>query len=231
MSSQPNQSLIDGLACLQFLATARKPVGSREMARSLNLDNMRANRLLKTLADIGLAQQDAKKKYSIGPGIHALTAQSLYGSSVLKQALPLIQKLPYQGVTVALGVLWHGHVTYLYHGEIGENIEQGIGRIGLVPALNSSIGKLLLSYEDDDVIEELRTSSEKNHPKTALFKEIKGIRKNGYAEIRPESGGVSLAIPIGEPALMGLALAGVPADESIKPYIKSLEAIRDQISL
>jgi|SaaInlStandDraft_1057018.scaffolds.fasta_scaffold06040_7 DNA-binding IclR family transcriptional regulator len=231
MSSQPNQSLIDGLACLQFLASARKPVGSREMARDLDLDNMRANRLLKTLASIGLAQQDAKKKYSIGPGIHALTAQSLFGSSILKQALPLIQQLPYKGVTVALGVLWRGHVTYLYHGEIGETIEKGIGRIGLVPALNSSIGKLLLSYEDDETIEDLRSSSEKHHLKGPLFKEMKKIRKNSYAEIHPESGGVSLALPIGDPPVMGLALAGVPIEERIEPYLQSLENIRDQISL
>ena len=231
MSSQPNQSLIDGLSCLQMLASSRKPVGSRELARSLALDNMRANRLLKTLADIGLAQQDSKKKYSIGPGIHALTAQSLYGSRVLKQTLPLIQELPYRGITVALGVLWRGHVTYLYHGEIGESIEKGIGRIGLIPALNSSVGKLLLSFEEDIHIEELRVSSESNHPKVPLFKEIKNIRKNGYAEIRPEGGGVSLAIPIGEPPVMGLALAGVPADESVEPYLKSLKAIRAQITL
>ncbi len=80
MSSQPNQSLIDGLSCLQLLASSRKPVGCRELARNLDLNPMRANRLLKTLAEIGLAQQDQKKKYSIGPGIHALTAQALFGS-------------------------------------------------------------------------------------------------------------------------------------------------------
>jgi DNA-binding IclR family transcriptional regulator len=231
MSSQPNQSLIDGLACLQLLASARKPSGSREMARNLDLDNTRVNRLLKTLASIGLAQQDSKKKYTIGPGIHALTAQSLFGSSILKQTLPLIQELPYKGVTVALGVLWRGHVTYLYHGEIGENIEKGIGRIGLVPALNSSIGKLLLSYEDDETIEGLRVNSDRHPHKGPLFKEIKMIRKNSYAEIRSEQGGVSLALPIGEPPVMGLALAGIPAGKSIEPYLDSLKNIRDQILL
>lgn len=231
MSSQSNQSLIDGLTCLQFLASARNPVGSREMARSLGLDNMRVNRLLKTLAQIGLAQQDAKKKYSIGPGIHALTAQSLFGSRVLKEALPLIEQLPFKGVTVALGVLWREHVTYLYHGEIGDNIEKGLGRIGLVPALNSIIGKCLLSFKEDEVIEELRANSEKSIPKGKLFKDIKKIRKQGFAELQPESGGVSLALPIGEPAVMALALVGIPSDAPTEPFRESLESIRSQISL
>jgi hypothetical protein len=45
----------------------------------LNLNSVRVNRLLKTFADIGLATQNQKKKYSIGPGIHTLTVQILFG--------------------------------------------------------------------------------------------------------------------------------------------------------
>ena len=57
MSSQPNKSLIDGLACLQALAMQPEPVACRALARELDLNVMRANRLLRTLADVGLAHQ------------------------------------------------------------------------------------------------------------------------------------------------------------------------------
>lgn len=230
MSSQPNQSLIDGLDCLQFLASSRQPVGCREAARALALDPMRANRLLKTLATIGLARQDEKKKYAIGPGIHALTAQALFGSSVLKQALPLIKEMDHPGLTVAIGVLWRGYVTYLFHGVIDKGVEQGIGRIGLVPCLNSSIGRLLLAYETDEEIEQIRMNSEKKITKRALFASVKAIRKQHYAVVESDRN-VGLAVPIGRPPAMGIALAGIPASDDLEPYIKELTAISKKIAL
>jgi DNA-binding IclR family transcriptional regulator len=230
MSSQPNQSLIDGLGCLQFLASARNPVGCRELARRLDLNPMRANRLLKTLAEIGLAQQDAKKKYAIGPGIHALTAQSLFGSSVLKQALPLIKAIDHPGLTVAIGVLWRGHVTYLYHGSVDEGLEHGIGRIGLVPCFNSSIGRLLLAYEADSEIERLHSSAESGMTKQQLLAAIRKIRKQGYAVVGKEPT-VGLAVPIGMPPAMGIALAGIPANHDLDEYVRELNDISNRIVL
>src|SRR5687768_12021147 len=78
--SQANQSIIDGISVLQALATSEEPVGSRELARRLGLENTRVNRLLKTLAAIGMAEQNVVRKYSPGPGMHVLAAQSLYAS-------------------------------------------------------------------------------------------------------------------------------------------------------
>lgn len=230
MSSQPNQSLTDGIACLQFLATSRKPIGCRELARSLALNPMRANRLLRTLAEIGLAQQDQKKKYSVGPGVHALTAQSIFGSAVLKQALPLIKEIKHKGMLVALGVLWRGHVTYLYHGSVDEGLEHGIGRIGLIPCFNSSIGRLLLSYEEDVEIERLRRGSDAKVGKRELMAATRKIRKQGYAVVEGDTS-VGLAVPVGSPAVMGLALAGIPIDNDLEPYIKELKDISERIEV
>jgi len=232
MSSQPNQSLIDGLACLQYLASSRKPVGCREMARDLNINHMRSNRLLKTLADIGLAQQDKKKKYFIGPGIHALTAQAIFGSSILKQALPLIKAIPCKGITVALGVLWRGNVTYLFHGKVGEGLDQGIGRIGLIPYYRSTIGMLLLSYEEDEVIKELHKNTESGITEKSLMADINKIRKNNYC-IKTHDGSedIGLAYPIGLPPRIGIAFAGIPGNEDIKVYQSELKNISDKIIL
>jgi DNA-binding IclR family transcriptional regulator len=231
MSSQPNQSLIEGLACMQFLATAGDPVGTRELARRLDLNPMRANRLLKTLADIGLAQQDAKKRYSIGPGVHALTAQTMYGSKILNKALPLIKKIQFKKLTIAIGVLWREKVTYLYHGQVGMNIEEGIGRIGLVSFEQSSIGMLLASELDDESVKKLFKSIQINTTQKKFISEIKKIRKQKYAVV--ESHGahshLSLALPIGKPVVAAIALSGIPTNKSLKPYMQELTQLVDEL--
>ncbi len=50
LNAQPNHSLIDGFNVLQALASIDEPIGGRKLARLLDLEPTRANRLLKTLA-------------------------------------------------------------------------------------------------------------------------------------------------------------------------------------
>src|SRR5687767_1336816 len=118
--AQPNQSLIDGLTVLQALAVAAGPVGGRALARELNLEPTRVNRLLKTLAFLGMAEQTSDRKYFPGPGMHILAARALYGSGLVTRAMPYLEQLVarYDRV-VALGVLWRDQVSYLYHWQPG----------------------------------------------------------------------------------------------------------------
>lgn len=233
MSSQPNQSLIDGLACLQLLASVKEPIGGSELARRLELNGMRANRLLKTLANIGLAQQNKKSKYSIGPGIHTLTAQALFGSNLLNKILPEIKKISHTGMTIAVGVLWREHVTYLFHGVIGEDLEKGLGQIGLYPFHKSSIGMLLLSHERDEYIKNLLERLELGGDTEELFTSIKKIRKDKFALVKSENKPphFSLALPIANPVVASIAISGIPTTEDITPYINELRDTIKRIEL
>jgi len=150
LNAQPNQSLIDGIATLQALATSPEPVGCRELARRLDADPTKINRLLKTLAYLGIARQTANRKYTAGPGMHVLAAQSLFASGLIRRALPVLEGLRRFGHTVALGVLWGDSVSYLFHAPPGIEASRGLGRIGLLPATTSGIGIVLLSELDDD---------------------------------------------------------------------------------
>ncbi len=38
MSSQPNQSLIDGIRCLQYLVSSDRAIGCRELARLMDIN-------------------------------------------------------------------------------------------------------------------------------------------------------------------------------------------------
>src|SRR3569832_2831769 len=128
-NAQPNQSLIEGITTLQALATSPEPVGCRELARRLQADPTKINRLLKTLAYLGIARQTANRKYTAGPGMHVLAAQSLFASVLIRRALPELEALRRFGHTVALGVLLGVNVSYLFHAPPGIVASRGRGRI------------------------------------------------------------------------------------------------------
>ena len=99
--AQPNQSIIMGVTVLQEVVTANIPLGSREVARRHNLEHSRVNRVFGTLVHIGIRRQDDRKKFSAGPGIHALSARSLHASGLVPGCLGPLSELLRPGATVA----------------------------------------------------------------------------------------------------------------------------------
>lgn len=184
MPAQPNQSLADGVALLGVLCSGNGSIGSRELARQMGWEPTRANRLLGTLRDLGLAEQDAERRYRPGPGVHLLAAQCLHGSGLLAAAIPVIRELRQPTLGFAMGVLWQGKVCYLLHAGAGKPIEEGMRRSNLFPADESSIGMML----------EAATSGPTRTPAA----EIAAIRARGFAIQRNtdgRTGSVAVAIP------------------------------------
>ena len=213
MSAQPNQSLIDGIATLQALASAAEPVGCRELSRTLGIDATKVNRLLKTLAYLGIARQTANRKYTAGPGMHVLAAQSLFASGLLRRALPELEKLRRFGHTVAMGVLWNDSVSYLFHAPPGLEASRGLGRIGLLPATTSGIGIALLAELDDDDVRQLyRDQDIPQFPGgiDTLLGKLAEVRNLGYARVHvaDDRDHHIVAITTGDPAHAGIAMSG-----------------------
>lgn len=162
----------------------------------LGLEPTRVNRLLKTLAFVGLAQQDGNRKYLPGPGIHALAAQSLRGSGLIRRALAPLESLFDLELQVALGVLWGDQVCYLYHHSPGEAAAQGIGREPLYPAHSSGLGQVLLAELSDDEIRSLYANADERQRvapgredvvlegENGLLHQLAGVRAQGYAVTR-----------------------------------------------
>lgn len=186
LNAQPNQSLIDGIATLQALANADRPVGNRELARQLGLEPTRVNRLLRTLVYLGVANQTANRKYTPGPGMHVIAAQSLYASGLLRRALHPLEMLMDRGYLVALGVLWRDSVAYLFHADPNLKHKRGVvGSYALYPATQSGIGMALMADMDADEIVEIYQDrpSIPNFPEglDQLMAELDRIRARGYA--------------------------------------------------
>ncbi len=226
--AQPNQSLIDGLTVLQALAVSQGPVGGRALARELNLEPTRVNRLLKTLAYLGMARQTPDRKYLPGPGMHVLAAQSLYGSGLVRRAIPVLERLAQFGRVVALGVLWRDQVSYLYHWEKGLLSVQAVGRLNVYPASMSSIGRVIMARLPESAVRELYAG--RDIPLFPggiedLLHALRREREQGYAFVvqRPEPFSSSLAVPLGEPPFAGIALGGGVPPEKVAEYVVELK--------
>lgn len=232
LPKQPNQSLIDGLECISSLASAGRVLGARELARELGLEPTRVHRLLKTLSHIGVCAQDSKGKYYPGPGIYLLAAQSLYASPLLKKALCLIPKLRKFKMISAIGVLWRDKVSYLYHNEPSISFEKSIGRVSVYPASKSAIGMVLLSEKTDDEIKKIYSGKKIDGYEnriSKLLEHICEIRKAKWALVQQENGFKSFAVPVGNPALFGIALSGKIKKNEEKKILSALFDISEKI--
>lgn len=234
LNAQPNQSLIDGIATLQALATSPEPVGCRELARRLDADPTKINRLLKTLAYLGIARQTANRKYTAGAGMHVLAAQSLFASGLINRALPILEGLRRFGHTVALGVLWGDSVSYLFHAPPGIEASRGLGRIGLLPATTSGIGMVLLSeLEDDEVRDIYRDKDIPMFPEgiEQLLAKLAEIRRLGYARVHvaDERDHHVVAVSTGDPAHAGIALSGWIPEAATEPLVAALREAAPEI--
>lgn len=225
MTAQPNQSLINGITCLQTVVAAGHPIGSREVSRLLQDDHTRTSRLLSTLASIGLLEKTPQRKYQPGPALHVLAAQSLHGSMLLTCALPHLAKLMNRGMTVALGVLWQRQVCFLFHCKPGQPLEESIGRHQLHPADRSSVGLALLAHSTPEPKHRFpRTvwEAEPTMPVTNLDPVLLGVKRLGYARLRfADRGILSVGLPLGNPPFAALALSG-PWEASETPRVVSL---------
>ncbi len=234
-NAQPNQSLIDGITTLQALASSAEPVGCRELARRLRASPTKINRLLKTLAYLGIARQTSNRKYTAGPGMHVLAAQSLFASGLIRRALPALEALRRFGHTVAMGVLWNDNVSYLFHAPPGIEASRGLGRIGLLPATTSGIGIVLLSQLGDDEVRELY--QDRDIPMfpdgvDALIAQLEATRANGYARVHVADARDHhiVAIAMGEPVHAGIAMSGWIPESATDELVKALREAATEIS-
>lgn len=211
MSSQPNQSLIDGIRCLQYLVSSGRAIGCRELARLMGINTTRVNRLLMTMASIGLTMQDEQRRYLPGPGIHALAAQAIRGSALFSQALPLLESYAPKDIVVAMGVLWEDQVIYIYHSEPGTQVTQALAGFHMLPAWQSVIGMALLAAETDEALQKRFVAEQWQQ----LAPHVAQQRAEGRVVWHHDDGEISMAKPLGAHSA-ALAFAGMwQVDETV----------------
>jgi DNA-binding IclR family transcriptional regulator len=236
--SQLNLSLIDGIEVLQGLASYEEPVGCRELARYLELDTTRVNRLLRTLVFVGFARQTKDRKYTTGPAMLVLAAQGLFSSGVTQKAIKPLEELRAYGLVVAMGVLWHDKVTYIYHSLPNMGTESPLGRLGYFPATECGVGMSLLAELDDEELAHLYLGKEvPGYPGgfDSLMDCIKEIRLNKFVRIETQykthlpHHTITLAVNVKGAMHSAIALSGWIPDEATDELVKSLKQIASDI--
>lgn len=223
LPAQVNQSLRGGIECLFQLVSADYPMGCSDMADALGMELTRVNRLLGTLAAMGIARRTRDRKYIPGPGLHLLSALSMRGSHLLSTGLPVLKKLAEQTASgVALGVLWQTQVCYLFHGKTGD-LDAAIAPGNLYPAEQSSIGRMLLSHRPDN---DVRGRFTDHADLDGFIKQLTTIRKQGYS---PAPDGKSLAVAVDQPPIAALAVMNPVAGQCPESLIQYLHAAAEEI--
>lgn len=219
--AQINQSLMHGIDILMQLAISNEPLGSREVARQLGMEPTHVNRMLGTLAHMGMARRTADRKYTAGNGIHVMAALTMRSSNLVRVAGPHLNALAKQtGAMVAMGVLWRTEVCYLYHGNSPRTLEPGITKGRLYPARISSIGLSLLALKDDVSVRSLYPEDKE------LPMELAKIRKLGYAI--GHTGSLAVLIGDGVAALALYERPATGADDA--KYLDALRRAADAIA-
>jgi DNA-binding IclR family transcriptional regulator len=225
LPSQPILGLIDGMEVLQLLASEARPISGLEISKELNIEKTKVNRILKTLAYIGFTMPVSNRKYTLGPAIHVLSAQLLHGSGLIKNALKYLVELTELNVVVAMGVLWRDKVTYIYHWQPGFLPTEGLGRMDLFPATQSSIGLALLAGKSDEEIVRIIQVDETipgQSSKEEFFSAIDFVRREGYAKAMFENH-QSIGIKLGVPGYAAIALAHIENKLPMEEYLKILK--------
>ena len=232
---QLNRSLIDGIATLQALTLADQPVGCRELARRLEMDTTRVNRFLKTLTLIGVARQTRNRKYTTGPGIHVLAAQSLFASQLLRVSMEPLESLKRYGLIVALGILWRDNVTYLYHANPDTPAAEALGRIGLYPATASGVGMALLARQEESTVEKTYGNKEIPHFPEGLDElkaQLEVIRRQGYAYVQTHNADQhTVSVAVGDPAVCAVAVSGWIPPAATAELVTVLGSVADDIKV
>lgn len=184
-----SQALCKGLDTLKVLSSKRS-VGVTEVAEAIGVNKSTAFRILKTLQEYNMAEQDpVTNRYKLGPAILMMTDRFAKNIFILDMAKPLMINLVEEmGESCHLCILSNGEVVMIE--QIATKYRYGNNsKIGIKEPLHaSSVGKCLVAFSKKDLREKLiqNNSYEIYNDKTiknqAEFKvEIEKIRMQGFA--------------------------------------------------
>jgi DNA-binding IclR family transcriptional regulator len=228
------QSVDRAARILKLLASGPRRLGVSEIAHRLGLARPTVHGLLQTLQSHGFVEQDRDSdKYQLGAGLlhlgnSYLDLNELRGRSIV-HAERLAQRT---GASVRVGVL-HGPAVVVVHHVFRPDDAFQVLEVGAqLPAHASALGKALLAYGEDGLVDDLlaeplaKLTRRTLTTGAALRKELDAVRDRGVAKERDEAvlGEASLAAPIFDHAGHAVGAIGVVGDtDAILPRAPSRE--------
>lgn len=242
-----NNTLVKGLQVLEALARSGRPLGVSELALMLQMGKSNVHRLLQALIQLRYVVKDEStsgylaslKVWELGNRLSQRLAVQHAAQMRMSELLESTRE------TVNLAVLDSFEVVYLYRLESPEPVRTYSAIGGRAPAHCVSLGKVLLAWQPETVLEEMAARGLGRYtPNTidggpAFLREMERVRKQDYAVNRGEWHETvwGVAAPIRDSVGTVIAAIGISGPSSrIKPSrIKSLATLvcraADAISL
>jgi IclR family KDG regulon transcriptional repressor len=182
-------------------------LGLNEITRKTGIAKSTVFRILSTLVELGYVLREENRAFRISPTLGDLVSEKAAHETLRFLAVPLMLELRNQyGETVNLGVRHFEKVTYLevVPSEFALRLEEIRGHS--VPAHCSALGKAILAFSPQNIVEdlvrgqelEIVTQNTISNPDEFLT-EIKRVRNAGFAFDRGEHS--LLAVCVGAPIL------------------------------
>jgi DNA-binding IclR family transcriptional regulator len=208
---------------LEAIAAEGQGVGTREMARRLEMNVATVHNIARTLQARGYLRQNPQtKRFEIGSRLMLISRHSQYLNALSRAGKSIVQQVATTlDESIMLAALDHGHVVNLHYipgsGALRVAEPEDITEV----AHCTASGKLMLAQmTSDELLQYLDHYKLKNHtPQTitrrsVLVEEINQIRQKGFSLSCDElcDGVSALAVPINDPwgKVIAAIGAGVP---------------------
>lgn len=200
-----SEALARGLRVLTAFDASRPRMTLAEVARGVDLPRATVRRSLWTLVALGYVRLDGRS-FELTPRVLTLAGAYLSASSISTVLQPACEALcDAVGMSTSVAVL-DGEEAVMIARAVPNKLMVLEVAIGYrVPALHSSLGRVLLSALDDAALDEF-LASHAPHPSTSfsvtdvetLRSRIRAVRDDGYAYVDREAeyGYRSIAVPV-----------------------------------
>jgi len=220
------QSLARGLAVISCFDAEHMSMTLSEVAARTELSRATARRFLLTLQELGFVRSDGKH-FELTSKVLQLGYAYLSSATLPQLIEPVLEDLSAQvHESASASVLDGTDIVYVARVHTRSIMRVGISVGTRFPAVNTSMGRVLLAFGPDELREEVlaqgfesRTGMGLKTP-AALRKELKKIRTQGYAVVDQELeiGLRSVAVPIFNAdstvaAAMNVSMSVHPASE------------------
>jgi DNA-binding IclR family transcriptional regulator len=198
-------TILKGLTVLERLADSDQPRGVSELSREMSLSKSNVQRLLRTLVELGYAQQDESTgRYAPTLRMWEFGYKTLSRDRVKLASAVFIRKLSERiSETVFLCIGDGPDIIYVDRVD-STDPTRVFCVVGMrLPALKNAAGRAVLAFQDEDTIERALEASASETPgavidAASIRAQLADVQKNGYAisigDFRP--GVNSIAAPV-----------------------------------
>lgn len=234
-----SQSLERGLIVMELLNQSDRPMGTREIARALDLSPAIVQRLINTLNEKHYVRRDAiTKRYSIGYQVLGIGQKLQTKDAILLEARKGLESLNQQmNLDVFMAVLQGKQAIYLHFLPGGGPMSQRCEPGQTILLHTTAIGKAILASMSDDEVRELlgpgplpAVTAKTVTDSEEVISQLGEVRRRGYAFVEDENiiGITSVGALIGDPSSETRSAISASFAPHFSPDIK-IEAVADAV--